>query len=277
MSRVRVLIARTTAPPCPAAGAAPAAARRRDQAASREALRRVLVLLGREPQVTGRTFPHRTVSLTHCPAGGGAAAVDDPVLPEVVGVGVDLETDRPLPRRAARYFCTADELAFVDALPPTDRSAQLLRLWTVKEALFKSDPENAHTALRRYQLPVPAAAGGVADRRGGTRRLAFVYASRRWGAEQLSVALALTPQADRPAYRPTHRSEVSRPVDIAARVAAAHPDAPGRPWAGTPLVGLVGLVLDLPAAGPLRLPPRLQPLRTVAELTEFLNPQLLPS
>ncbi|MFC3891173.1 4'-phosphopantetheinyl transferase family protein [Lentzea rhizosphaerae] len=270
---MRVLIARTTAQPCPATGTAPAAARRRDQAASREALRRVLVLLGLEPQVTGHTFPHRTVSLTHCPAGGCAAAVDDPVLPEVVGVGVDLETDRPLPRRAARYFCTADELAFVDALPPTDRSAQLLRLWTVKEALFKSDPENAHTALRRYQLAVPAAAGGVADRRGGTRRLAFVYASSRWGAEQLSVAVALAPRADRPA----HRSQASPPVDVAARLAAAHPDAFERSWTGTPLAGLAGLVLDLPAAGPLRPSPRLQPLRTVAELTEFLDPQHRPS
>ncbi len=266
-----MLIARTTAPPCPAVGAAPAAARGRDQAAAREALRRVLVLLGREPRVTGHTFPHRTVSLTHCPAGGAAAVVDEPVLPEVVGVGIDLETDRPLPRRAARYFCTAEELAFVDALPPTDRPAQLLRLWTAKEALFKSDPDNAHSALRRYQLPTPAAAGGVANRRGGARRLAFVYASRRWGTEQLSVALALAPQA----APPTHRSPVPRPVDIAARVAAARPGAPGRAWAGPPLVGLAGLVLDLPAAGPL--PPRLQPLRTVAELTEFLDPRLLPS
>ncbi|MCP2243459.1 4'-phosphopantetheinyl transferase superfamily protein [Lentzea aerocolonigenes] len=272
-----MLIARTSAPPCPATGTAPAAARRRDRAASREALRRVLVLLGLEPQVTGRTFPHRTVSLTHCPAGGCAAVVDDPVLPEVVGVGVDLETDRPLPRRAARYFCTADELAFVDALPPTDRSAQLLRLWTVKEALFKSDPENAHTALRRYQLPEPAAAGGVADRRGGTRRLAFVYASRRWGAEQLSVAVALTRRADLSPDRSTHRSQVSRPVDVAARLAAAHPDAFERSSAGTPLAGLAGLVLDLPAAGPSRTAPRLEPLRTVAELTDFLDPQLRPS
>ncbi|MFE7274722.1 4'-phosphopantetheinyl transferase family protein [Streptomyces sp. NPDC057623] len=56
-----------------------------------------------------------------------------------LGVGVDVEAVRPLDALAlaGRWF-TADEAAWVRALPPALRSAGLLDLWTRKEAAGKS-------------------------------------------------------------------------------------------------------------------------------------------
>jgi acyl carrier protein len=90
----------------------------------------------------GYRFPHPRASVTHTGRAGAAAVL---VGGPATGVGVDLEHDRPMPRATARFYLRDDE--------PRD---DLLRLWTVKEAMFKADPDNATRMLRDYRADDPA-------------------------------------------------------------------------------------------------------------------------
>jgi acyl carrier protein len=89
----------------------------------------------------GYRFPHPRASVTHTGRAGVAAVL---VGGSAAGVGVDLE-DQPVPPAAARFYLRDDE--------PHD---DLLRLWTVKEAMFKADPANATRLLRDYRADDPA-------------------------------------------------------------------------------------------------------------------------
>jgi len=66
-----------------------------------------------------------------------------------------------------------------------DREKMLHRLWTVKEATFKADPENAGKTLRDYGLADPGFVAGKARR--GDR--VFYYASFEVPDGFLSVAV----------------------------------------------------------------------------------------
>ncbi len=118
------------------------------------------------------TFPHGQLSLTH--AGGVAVAIAADG--QHVGVGVDFEPHRPTDPRTARFFLHEDERADHD----------LLRLWTVKEALLKATPANDGAQLLDYHLDDTAVTTGSAtDRRGHT----FRYRSTTFGDGHLTVAV----------------------------------------------------------------------------------------
>ena len=74
------------------------------------------------------------------------------------GLGVDLEIGRVVPDEAARFFLSAAERARLPSAP----GSELLRLWTVKEAVFKADLHNDGRGLLDYQLADARAAQGVA-------------------------------------------------------------------------------------------------------------------
>jgi hypothetical protein len=115
-------------------------------------------------------FPNRCLSLTHSAGVAVAARCDG----DQAGVGVDLEGWRRIDPRAARFF-----------LRPEERG-DLLRLWTVKEALFKATPANAGVVLVDFALEDCDAAGGTAhDRHGRT----FDYLSRRHPEGWLTIAI----------------------------------------------------------------------------------------
>ncbi|MGH9226671.1 MAG: 4'-phosphopantetheinyl transferase family protein [Acidimicrobiales bacterium] len=110
------------------------------------------------------TFPHARLSLSH--AAGLAVAV---WCDGVSGVGVDIEPYRDIDLRAARFFLRPDEPQ------PTD-GRELVRLWAVKEALFKATPANAGLTLLDIALDDPA---------------------RRWAAANAGpgvLAIAITPE-----------------------------------------------------------------------------------
>lgn len=75
--------------------------------------------------------PHR--SLSHTSGLAVAVAARQPV-------GVDIEVRQPS-ERGRRFF-----------VRPDDTPADLLHVWTVKEATFKADPDNAGRILRDYRL-----------------------------------------------------------------------------------------------------------------------------
>jgi phosphopantetheinyl transferase len=109
----------------------------------RAALKRLLAEHGPQTDTSTIVFPHRRLSLTHSGDYAVAMAVE---APGQAGVGVDIELDREPRSSMARFFLS-------DAERETDWSlADLLRLWTVKEALFKADPGNAGHSLTDYNM-----------------------------------------------------------------------------------------------------------------------------
>jgi len=109
------------------------------------------------------------------------------VIGSSASIGVDLEADRAADPRTGRFFLRDHELAWLDTA--ASRQAEHLRLWTVKEALFKSDPGNADSVMRSYALADPAARAGYARREPGGAL--FGYGSARLGGRHLSIAACL--------------------------------------------------------------------------------------
>jgi acyl carrier protein/4'-phosphopantetheinyl transferase EntD len=179
--------------------------RRRSWLTARRALKRALAARGLPTDTSAYGLPSPAVSLSHSaelaiaavavggPAGGNVRAPGLIRFTRVVGIGVDVELDRSSSDlRTAPFFLTADELAWLEGHPAPGRTPELLRLWTVKEALFKADPGNGRTVLRDYAVTTPGARGGPAARvGGGGPRFRYVSIALRRGA--LSVALALSP------------------------------------------------------------------------------------
>lgn len=132
----------------------PEGPRRDDWLGGRVALSRArLQWLGERAQAA----PGLATSLTH--AGGLAVAV---ACIGAVAVGVDFEPWRAsVDPRAARFFLTAVERRWAAQLAPAAQSRALLRLWTVKEALFKATPDNTDVLVGDFALDDPAAGGGA--------------------------------------------------------------------------------------------------------------------
>jgi hypothetical protein len=115
-------------------------------------------------------FPNRCLSLTHSAGVAVAARCDG----DQAGVGVDLEGWRTIDPRTARFFLKPNE------------QGDLLRLWTVKEALFKATPANAGAVLVDYEVEDPLAMEGTALDPHGR---AFEYLSRRRPEGWLTIAV----------------------------------------------------------------------------------------
>ena len=75
------------------------------------------------------------------------------------GIGIDVETDKDPNPKMARFFLKPNE---IKKLKPAKWNQNLLRLWTVKEAIFKSDPLNMNTTLLDYEVSDPNALCGEA-------------------------------------------------------------------------------------------------------------------
>lgn len=128
-----------------------------------DALRDALAAAGRATDsVAG--WPCRFASLSH--VGDVAIAVALPVNENAAGLGVDLELDRPVRRGLARLICDAREQAWLDDVSPDLRDAELLRLWTAKEALYKADPAQGDAIVADYALVTPSASVGPGTKLG---------------------------------------------------------------------------------------------------------------
>jgi len=125
----------------------------------RAALKSLLASLGDPAETMEIEFPHQRYSLTH--SGTYAVAVGTSS-DEFIGIGVDLEIHRPVRRETARVFLDEREQAWLESCAETSITKQLLRLWTVKESLFKSDPENGKRWFSDYRIETPSAQSGRA-------------------------------------------------------------------------------------------------------------------
>lgn len=140
----------------------PYAKRRRDWLLGRNALKEILAVLDRSDDTTSVTFPGSRVSLTHAADIALAAATPAAAL----GIGIDYEPLRRLDARAAHWFLNEEECDWLRLQPETTRAAHLVRLWTVKEAAFKSHPHNACMTLGEFAISNPAAAASRVFARG---------------------------------------------------------------------------------------------------------------
>lgn len=156
--------------------------RRESWLRGRAALKRLAPSLGVDPDTSSLRFPHRRISLTH--SEGWAVAIGL-ASDRTDGLGVDLELKSEPKPETARRFLNPSELVWLRRMDERDHTRLLHRLWTVKEALFKADPENAKNTLRDYALADPGFVAGRARR--GARF--FNYASFEVPDGFLSVAV----------------------------------------------------------------------------------------
>ena len=170
----------------------PGVSRARQFRFGREALARVIRELDLDANPVGVRFPHPRLSLSHT---GRAAVAVGARMDDVCGTGVDLEAWRPIDAQAARFFLDPDELIrWPDwVIGSDDQSTTLLRLWTVKEAVFKADTENAGRTLRDYRVarfgPSPGRMVG-APRVGRAHRPGATFAFRCFRLDDLILTVA---------------------------------------------------------------------------------------
>lgn len=156
-----------------------------DRSAGLQLLRRVRQWLGYHPQISPRISSARPDhSLTHAGGQGFALALRNS---SYRGVGLDFEVWRDLDGRHQRLMLTRRE----NALVGNASSRDLLRIWTVKEALFKADCNGQQRWVTSYELDQPARRTGTARvvNQGRVRR--FRYLSLELPGGILSAAFAL--------------------------------------------------------------------------------------
>ncbi len=156
----------------------------------RSALRALLARLGENPAASF-AFPHSRFSITH--SGSVAIAFGVPTGQTREGAGIDYETSARVSSKAERFFLRSEERRWLHAVGRQAARKQRLRLWTVKEALFKADLENADTFLLDYVTSDPSVASGWAEScvpsAPRVRRGAWRYASLEVGGGFLTAAV----------------------------------------------------------------------------------------
>ena len=128
-------------------------------------------------------FPNARFSLTH--SRDVAVAVTE-TSRTLDGIGIDLELDGHIQPAAARFFLTQREQKWLLGLARGQWGRQLLRMWCIKEAVFKANPENTDKLLSDHELTSPWTTRGEARASSGKR---IDYAT--WSVAGTCLALAV--------------------------------------------------------------------------------------
>jgi 4'-phosphopantetheinyl transferase EntD len=148
--------------------------------------------LGEDEETASIAFPNSRFSLSH--SGGFAVALGTDS-EELWGIGVDLELNRSVRSEVARFFLSEPEREWLMCLEEASRPKHLLRLWTIKEALFKSDPQNSERWFTDYRIEAPAELSGRALV-SGDKAIEFRYSCFELEKGFLSVAVLPRRQND---------------------------------------------------------------------------------
>ncbi len=135
----------------------------------RSALKNLLSTLDLDSDTSKLKFPNHKFSLSHCSNLAVAAGLTSKQQ-LIEGVGVDIEFNRSLSDNHAKFFLSSEERKIIQS------DNHRLRLWTIKEALFKSDPNNNETVLRDYKIENPIRLQGEA--RNNTGRSFYYYCEK---------------------------------------------------------------------------------------------------
>ena len=131
-----------------------------DWISGRSALKTILSTLNKDLDVTKISFPHPFLSLSHtkdCAVAIGILNSGN----AVKGIGIDLELDRKVSTKHMKFYLNDFES---DLKINNDH---MLRLWTVKEALFKADPNNDSNVLKDYIVKNSKTLSGKATNKKG--------------------------------------------------------------------------------------------------------------
>ena len=158
-------------------------ARRRDWIAGRKALKLLLGTLNRSSDTLAITFPDPQVSLSH----GDGAAFAVGTTSALRGIGIDYEPLRAVNSQVAKWFLTAREIVWLNEQCSGDVVHHMVRLWTIKEAAFKSHPNNAGMSLR--DLCVMDLANRLTNAVTTSSGADIQVACRRYGRGYLSIAI----------------------------------------------------------------------------------------
>ncbi len=123
----------------------------------------------------------REISVSHC-AGMAALAVGG-----TSRIGVDIEMPRPTLMRVARRFLSERELELWTSM------ADLLRAWTIKEAMYKAAGERGVDFAREVVLPDKDASPGIGSVvRRGKNEAHYELHSALYAGGCLTLALPLS-------------------------------------------------------------------------------------
>ena len=143
--------------------------RYRNWMVGRSALKNLLSALDLDSDTSKLKFPNNKFSLSHCSNLAVAAGLTSEQQ-SIRGLGIDIEFNRSVSDNHAKFFLSLEERKMIQS--DSDR----LRLWTIKEALFKSDPNNNDTVLRDYKIENPIRLRGKA--RNNMGRLFYYFCEK---------------------------------------------------------------------------------------------------
>lgn len=131
-------------------------------------------------------FPHPAFSLTHSQDIAIAIACMAPAF----GVGIDLELIRATKPQMSKFYLSETDRKWLDSIPQENRNSEQIRLWTVKESVFKSDLNNMDRTMLRYKIEDTSAICGKAFTLELNGVQDFQYMSKRFGDYWISVSLS---------------------------------------------------------------------------------------
>lgn len=94
------------------------------------------------------SMPHPHISLTH----SGKIAVAIGCRNEASGIGIDLELVERPGQEAARLFLTMSEMQQLESVPEHEKPWLMQKLWCIKEAAFKANPDNHSSHVFDYEI-----------------------------------------------------------------------------------------------------------------------------
>lgn len=149
----------------------------------RGALKQVLKKLDQNLDTSSLLFPNTHYSLTHSDT--IAIAIGASPNSEIKGLGIDFEAHRLIKDRALKFYLSPEEQLLLSSV---DCNENRLRLWTVKEALFKANINNTDTLYLDYQIKDVASL--IAEASCEKTQSLFKYASIPFESGYITVAYA---------------------------------------------------------------------------------------
>lgn len=122
--------------------------RKQSWSLGRAALKSLCNTLGYDTDTSLLKLPHPRLSLTHSESVAMAIGCRE----ETGGIGIDLELVKQPDQESARFFLTGFEMHQLKSVPHQARPWLLQKLWCIKEAAFKANPDNHSTHVFDYEV-----------------------------------------------------------------------------------------------------------------------------
>lgn len=153
----------------------------------RKALGKLLteLKLGPSERANGLCFPQKRLSLSHSGCWSIAAGTSSMKLQ---GIGIDFESNRDMDASSTRLFLSGRERMRLG-----ENNSQVLRLWSIKEAIFKSDPNNHLYRIWNYELLNPILHSGRAFRIGCNKKFHYFSLNLHEGVLAIAVCTGRNP------------------------------------------------------------------------------------